>query len=93
MHPGDVRTGIGRNNGILYRLFLHTALWPFLKDPAISGKALYWLVSAPELAGVSGRFFHLTIEEKPAPQALDRALGARVWEISRRLVGLPADQA
>ena len=92
MHPGDVRTGIGRNNGILYRLFLHTVLWPFLKDPAISGSALYWLASAPELAGVSGRFFHLTIEEKPAAQALDRALGAKVWALSRRLVGLPPDQ-
>jgi len=88
MHPGDVRTGIGRNNGILYRLFLHTVIWPFLKDPAISGDALYWLASSPDVAGVSGKFFHLTIEEKPAQHALDRAIGARVWDVSRRLVGL-----
>jgi NAD(P)-dependent dehydrogenase (short-subunit alcohol dehydrogenase family) len=92
MHPGDVRTGIGRNNGLLYRLFLHTVLWPFLKDPAISGSALYWLASSPELAAVSGRFFHLTIEEKPAAHALDRDMGAKVWELSRSLVGLPADE-
>ncbi|HUW68591.1 MAG TPA: SDR family NAD(P)-dependent oxidoreductase [bacterium] len=93
MHPGDVRTGIGRNNGIVYRLFLHTVIWPFLKDPAISGDALYWLASSPAAADVSGRFFHLTIEEKPAEHALDRGLGARVWDVSRRLVELDGDPA
>ena len=40
------------------------------------------------MAGVSGRFFNQTIDEKPAPHALDRTLGKRVWEISERLTGL-----
>jgi hypothetical protein len=40
--------------------------WHFLKDPKISGQALYYLASAKELSHVSGRFFNLTIEEKPA---------------------------
>jgi len=88
MHPGDVRTGIGRNNGLLYRIFLHTLVWPFLKDPAISGHALYWLAASKEMEGVSGRFFHLTIDEKPAAHALDRQMGKKVWDASRRLVGL-----
>ena len=59
-----------------------------LKDPAISGEALYYLAAAPELADVSGRFFHLTIDEKPAAPALDREMGRRVWETSLRLTGL-----
>jgi hypothetical protein len=37
---------------------------------------------------VSGRFFNLTIDEKPAPHALDRELGRRVWERSEQLTGL-----
>ncbi|MFO7674825.1 MAG: SDR family NAD(P)-dependent oxidoreductase [bacterium] len=88
MHPGDVRTNIGSNNGSFYRWWLHNVTWHFLKDPAISGEALYYLAAAPELAGVSGRFFHLTIEEKPAARALDRDLGRRVWGRSLRLTGL-----
>jgi NAD(P)-dependent dehydrogenase (short-subunit alcohol dehydrogenase family) len=88
VHPGDVRTNIGANNGILYRLFLHTAIWLFLKDPAISGEAIYWLAASPEAAATNGRFFHLTVEEKPAAHALDREKGKLVWDLSRRLTGL-----
>ena len=88
MHPGDVRTNIGHNNGPLYRWFLHHVTWHLLKDPVISGEALYYLAAAPELAEVSGRFFHLTIDEKPAAHALDRVLGRRVWDASLRLTGL-----
>lgn len=88
MHPGDVRTGIGGNNGPLYKAFTWLFVRPFLGDPARSGQAIYWMASAPELESVSGRFFHLTIEEKPAAHALDRDLGRRVWDISRRLTGL-----
>jgi NAD(P)-dependent dehydrogenase (short-subunit alcohol dehydrogenase family) len=41
MHPGDVRTAIGSNNGIAYRAFKRVFIWPVLKDPVISGAALY----------------------------------------------------
>ena len=88
MHPGDVRTNIGNNNGPLYRWFQRIVIGPMLKDPAISGEALYTLAAAPELADVSGRFFHLTIDEKPAAPALNREMGRRVWEASLRLTGL-----
>lgn len=91
MHPGDVRTNIGRNNGIVYRSFKRLFIWPMLKDPVISGEAIYWLAAAPEMVGVSGRFFHLTIEEKPAAHALDRELGRRAWSLSLALTGLASD--
>ncbi len=89
MHPGDVRSNIGNNNGLVYRLFKRFFITPLmLKDPAISGDALYWLAAAPEMGAVSGRFFHLTIDEKPAAHALDRAKGKQAWTLSRKLVGL-----
>jgi NAD(P)-dependent dehydrogenase (short-subunit alcohol dehydrogenase family) len=93
MHPGDVRTNIGNNNGPLYRLFKRTVIWLMLKDPAISGEALYYLAASPDMTGVSGRFFHLTIEEKPAAHALDRELGRRAWDASLALTGLAAGPA
>lgn len=91
MHPGDVKTNIGNNNGPVYRWFLHHVTWRTLKDPVISGEALYYLAAAPELAEVSGRFFHLTIDEKPAAHALDREKGRKAWDMSIQLTGLTPD--
>jgi retinol dehydrogenase-13 len=91
MHPGDVKTNIGNNNGALYRWFLHNVTWHTLKDPVISGEALYYLAVAPELAEVSGRFFHLTIDEKPAAHALNRETGHKTWDLSLQLTGLTSN--
>lgn len=88
MHPGGVRTNIGNNNGWLYRWFLHNVTWHFLKDPKISGQALYYLASAKELSHVTGRFFNLTIEEKPAAHALDRENQRKIWNISVEMTDL-----
>ncbi len=88
MHPGDVKTNIGSNNGPLYRFFNKHVTSHFLKDPVISGEAIYYLAAAPEMQGVSGKFFHLTLEEKPAKHALNRTLGKQVFERSMELTGL-----
>lgn len=88
MHPGAVRSNIGRNNGLLYRAWLRGVVWHFLKDPAISGEALYYLAAAGELAQTTGRYFFLTNEEKPMQHALDPAVRAAVWEKSLALIGL-----
>ncbi len=88
MHPGEVKTNIGMNNGRLYRWYNRYIVRGFLKDPAISGEALYYLAAAPEMADVSGRFYNLTIDEKPAAHALNRAVGKKVWAISEELTGL-----
>jgi NAD(P)-dependent dehydrogenase (short-subunit alcohol dehydrogenase family) len=90
MHPGEVRTNIGMNNGLLYQWYQRYLIWWILKDPVISGNAIYYLTAAPEMAGVSGRFFNLTIDEKPAPHAMDRLVGKRIWEISETLTDLTA---
>jgi len=88
MHPGEVRTNIGMNNGPVYRFYQRYLIGWMLKDPVISGDAIYYLVAAPELAMVSGRFFNLTIDEKPAKHAIDRELGKHVWVISEQATGL-----
>ena len=88
MHPGAVRSNIGSNNGPLYRWFKDTILSKSLADPSISGVAIHYLASAPELATVSGKYFNLTHPEKPAPHALDREVGRAIWHESLRLVGI-----
>ncbi len=88
MHPGDVRTNIGNNNGPLYKFFLHNFTWHFLRDPKMSGEAIYYLAASADLEGVSGKFYHMTNEEKPAKHALDRSMGKRIWDLSLSLTGL-----
>ena len=88
VHPGEVRTNIGMNNGWLYKLHKRLMIFPYLKNADISGNAIYYMAAAPEMANVSGRFFNLTIDEKPAAHALDRSLGKRVWRLSETLTGL-----
>ncbi|MBL8088726.1 MAG: SDR family NAD(P)-dependent oxidoreductase [Anaerolineales bacterium] len=88
VHPGEVATNIGMNNGFLYRFYQKYLLFPLLRDPKISGEALYYFSAAPELSNISGKFFNMTHEEKPAPHALDRELGKKVCAISEKLTGL-----
>ena len=88
VHPGEVKTNIGMNNELSYRLYNRVVIARFLRNPKISGNAIYYLAAAPEMADVSGLFFNQTIIEKPTPQALDRSMGRKVWQISEQLAGL-----
>ena len=88
LHPGGVRTNIGNNNGRLYRWFLHNVTWHFLKDPEVAGKAIYYLASSSEMKEVSGKFFNLTTEEKPAKHALDKENQKKIWDLSLKMAGL-----
>ncbi len=88
VHPGDVKSNIGSNNGWLYKFFSKHVTSRFLNDPMISGEAIYYLSSDPGLADTTGKFFHLTIEEMPAKHALDREMGKRIFEQTKKQVGL-----
>jgi retinol dehydrogenase-13 len=85
MHPGSVKTNMGENNGRTYRFFKHLLIDRAAKSPDISAKALYYLGVSKEMEGVSGKFFRLTAEEKPAPPALDREAAEELWDLSIKL--------
>lgn len=88
MHPGAVKTNIGSNNGKLYKWFLRHVTWHFLKEADISGEAIYYLASAEEIKDVSGKFFNLTILEKPASHALNKTVQKAIWQKSLELTKL-----
>jgi retinol dehydrogenase 13 len=88
MHPGNVVSNMGENNGPLYRKMKKALILSSAKSPEISARALCYLAASEELAGVSGRFFNLTTEEKPAPHGRDTGAVDAVWEKSRELCGL-----
>jgi len=87
MHPGDVKTNMGENNGRLYRFFKHTLINPFAKSSVLSAEALYYLGVSPDIEHKNKVFFNFTMEEEPAPHALDVELSAKLWDKSLELGG------
>ena len=88
MHPGAVKTETGQDNGPVYRWFKRNFIDKTLKSPEISAEALYYLGVSKEMEDVSGKFYNLTTEEKPAPPALDKEVAYVLWEKSLELSGL-----
>ncbi len=87
MHPGNVRTNSGQNNGWLYKTFKRKVIDRGARPLSVSADALYYLGVSPDLDHVSGRFFNLTTEEELAPPAMDKDEAEKLWVISMDLGG------
>jgi retinol dehydrogenase-13 len=88
VHPGDVKSNMGMNNGRIYRFFKRKIVNRSLKSPERSAKALYYHGVSKEVEGISGKFFNLTTEEEPAPPAVDRDAAEELWQKTIELAGL-----
>lgn len=88
MHPGNVKTNSGSQNGRIYRWYKRNIIDRGAKDPQISATALYYLGVSKEIEDVSGKFFNLTKEEEPAPPTLDREVAEELWHKSIEMAGL-----
>jgi NAD(P)-dependent dehydrogenase (short-subunit alcohol dehydrogenase family) len=87
MHPGNVKTNSGQNNGESYKFLKRVLVDRNARSADISAEALYYLGVSPELEGISGKFFNLTTEEEPAPPALDKDAAEKLWMLSLELGG------
>jgi NAD(P)-dependent dehydrogenase (short-subunit alcohol dehydrogenase family) len=67
VHPGEVKSHIGMNNGFFYRSFKKLFINLFLKPVEKSGSAIFYHIA--EDINLTGRFFNLTIDETPAKHA------------------------
>jgi NAD(P)-dependent dehydrogenase (short-subunit alcohol dehydrogenase family) len=90
VHPGEVLSNIGLNNGVVYRTFRKLVIDQMLKPTSLAGEALYYLAASPEVESRSGRYFNMTHLEKPFPHALDRTVARTLWLVSEQLTGLVA---
>jgi NAD(P)-dependent dehydrogenase (short-subunit alcohol dehydrogenase family) len=88
MHPGNVKTNSGSQNGRIYLWYKRNIINRSAGDPQISATALYYLGVSKDLEGITGKFFNLTKEEEPAPPALDREVAEELWHKSIEMAGL-----
>ncbi len=85
MHPGNVKTNSGQNNGPIYKFLKRILVDRTAKSPEVSAEALYYLGVSDALDHTSGKFFNLTTEEEPAPPALDKEAAEELWTLSLEL--------
>lgn len=86
LHPGVVRTGFGKNDGLLYKLGL-TAIGPFLRSPAKGARSLVWLALDADPAQVDGAYVVDERVKAPSAAARDDVLAEALWERTSALLG------
>jgi NAD(P)-dependent dehydrogenase (short-subunit alcohol dehydrogenase family) len=84
-HPGVVRTGFGKNDGLLYKIGL-TVAGPFLRSPAKGARSLVWLALDADPALVNGAYVEDEQVATPSAAARDYVLAEGLWERTSELV-------
>jgi len=91
LHPGMIRTEIGKGGDMRGIAGL---VWPLLQrlrgePPEAGARVVMHVAAAPELEGVTGKYFSTSLRETaPTAMAQDDAAAKRLWEMSEKLVGL-----
>ncbi|XP_068609563.1 retinol dehydrogenase 14b isoform X2 [Brachionichthys hirsutus] len=88
--PGIVRTRLGRHVKIpvLAKPLFLLASFVFFKSPLEGAQTPLYLACSPEVEGVSGKCFANCEEEELMAKATDDEAAKRLWDLSRRMVGL-----
>lgn len=86
LHPGLVGTAFASRGPALIRILSRLAR-PLLRSPANGAATSVYLASAPDVARVTGQYFAGRRARRSSQASYDRALAARLWGVSERLVG------
>jgi NAD(P)-dependent dehydrogenase (short-subunit alcohol dehydrogenase family) len=89
LHPGWVATGFAGHNGWRGRLWQRAARL-FAVSPERGAWTIVSLATAPELAGVTGRYFVRDQAVASSPASYDEAAARRLWQVSAELTHLAA---
>jgi len=87
LHPGFVRTALGRDvTGVLGAVL--PLILRFLPGSAAGAATPVYLASSPEVADVTGGYFVKCKLSEPSALARDSRTAARLWALSEDLTGL-----
>lgn len=92
LHPGVVRTRIGRSGPLAARLFFLLGA-PFLSSPKQGAETSVYLATSPEVEAVSGKYFLKKAERRTSRLSYDRDVARRMWDVSIELTKPAADRA
>ena len=86
LNPGNVRSRITRNNAFLNALHRSPVARLFILSEADGARTSIYVATAPELEGVTGRYFDKMREATPGKASTDEEAARRLWELSQQLV-------
>jgi NAD(P)-dependent dehydrogenase (short-subunit alcohol dehydrogenase family) len=86
VHPGAVASGFSKNNGPVARLAMAVSK-PFFMSPATAARTPVWMATAPELAGVTGKYFYKLHPIESNRVSQDAAVARALWAESEALTG------
>ncbi len=82
LHPGFVATNFGHNNGGFFGPVLKIAQRISAINPEEGAKTSIFLCSAPEVKGVSGKYFYKCQPKTSSRESRNMDTGKRLWQIS-----------
>jgi NAD(P)-dependent dehydrogenase (short-subunit alcohol dehydrogenase family) len=86
LHPGFVATGFGHNNGGLMRTGMSVVQKLVAKKPEQGAETSVYLVSSPEVEGVTGKYFSDSKETKSSAASYNISAQQRLWELSEQMI-------
>ena len=87
LHPGFVRTSLGRDNGPLFLFFKIAGI--FASKPEKGAQTVVYLASSPEVSGVTGKYFTKGKDVRSSEESYKIETAKRLWQLSEELTGLP----
>lgn len=94
LHPGMIKTELGRYiEEQIKKSFVLTLFSPIfalfntaMMDPNSGALTQLYVATSPELAGVTGKYFHpIARASQPSSLALNKTLQKELWEVSEKL--------
>ena len=85
LHPGLIRTNLGRNMKGPLMLALGLVMLPFMISVPQGAATSCYVATSPEVAGITGRYFADCALAKSNPLASERELAERLWSESTTL--------
>ena len=91
LHPGAIKTDIGRNLPISLSIYFNYIMPHFAKTSFEGAQTNIHVAVSEELDGVTGLYFADCKEKRPGETALDDEAAKKLWQVSAELVGLDSE--
>ena len=86
LHPGVIKTNLGRDAGGFLMVAAGLLALPFMKNVGQGAATQCYLAAHPDLEGISGRYFADCKETRTSAWGRDDALAATLWERTEQLL-------
>ncbi len=82
LHPGLIRTNLGRDQPFLAQLFTKI----FFKSPKKGAQTSIYLASSPEVGGITGKYFKSRKIVRSSEDSYNLDYAVKLWKMSEKLV-------